>query len=411
MRYWAVGLVLLLAVAPQCAAEGMVLTVVDESADVYVETDGSMEVHYRFLIKVRSYSTPMNSLRIVMPHGYSRDSLSLSVNGTPYQGVYPVSDTAVEVRLEGDTTPMPGETVELLLLFRVPKAVFRSSSGAYVSFTPAWWSTDQVLEVQSLNVRIHLPEDFLDYEKVSGSEGYTLESTAPIVLSWNRSYAPPQEKLRCRVDFPSYAVNRVYDPYWDLMPAYYTIAGVVAAFSALMVGLTVLALRKRRKAYPTPRVVIEGEVVNRSLEPYLVGVLLNRDRRTVAATLLYELATSGCAEVLERKPLRLKLLDAPKKRYLQKFIRCIKEGRVDPEAFQEFLRGAERLLKLRMRGYLRTETMDHYESVMEKYGENLKKGRRDPDVEAYLILHPEAEHLFREHLPEAMEWYSWEVEV
>ena len=232
-----------------------------------------------------------------------------------------------------------------------------------------------------------------------------------IVLSWSYTDVPPDQRLEHRVDFPRSAVDKVFDPFWDIEFHYYQNYLVILFIVILVAVIYVLIKRSLRKPYIKPYLSIEGWGTRKGFGPMEAAFVLGLPRERVAVMFLVDLAMVEAIEIKDPDKMEVSIKNPDHEGRSALFLDCIRNGRLDPIATTNFLGTLHDEVLAKLEGYDLEETKTHYAAQGQTRWSKLKANKAQPvDDVLWLMTDTKSKKRFREAPIEgAPDWTQWKV--
>jgi len=398
------------------SASGEVYVITSERLDVFVGHDGSADMSYQIGITVRPQSTIVGGFVIHLPNWHFETSdVSAMLDNKVVQGLKKTGTAENDIRVTLDPADemQPGVSYQFSMAVNVGAMVMKhptDTSKARVSITPTWWDPDIVQSIQSLSVNLNLPEDLLDQSKVQYTAGAVLgEHGNRLILSWNYTDAPSDQRTELHADIPASAVSHVYDPFWDIQFHFYQNWLYLIVVVVAVVVVAVVVRRVLRKPYVKPYLNIEGWGPRKGLGPMEAALLLDLGNDRVAAMFLVDLAMVDAIGVQDKMQIEVK--NPEHEGRSSPFLGCIRNGRLDPIATTNFLGALKDEVTGKLEGYDIAETKAHYSEQGPSKWSRLK-GSKAPNIDEllWLMTDPKAKKRFKDAKFEGVpDWTGWTV--
>lgn len=418
-------------------------------ATVAVNHDGSCDIYYAISFFCNSWVQPVDIVDIGMPQDtydldyaaawltppvsetlarkWSPDEMSDYTNRCqteqtliPLEKIYDSEyvDPGIEVHLD----PVIDEGQFATLVFQVKLYHFiypddEREDHASVEFAPTWFSSDFVSGTMDLTQKIIFPPGVTEEETIYHQREYDRYDfvgegdSRQIVFIWHDpdAYAGYQGET-VGVSFPRgyLAEDAVYEPSaleeffrgaWGFIVwAFHSIGWcwIPIGFFVLSTVLSYIRRKRRRLAYLPPTASVEGVGIKRGLTAVEAAVLLETPLDRVLNMILFGLLKKGRLEVVERDPLRLKVLPAaesvgaaavkPKlRKYELKLIAAVDDaGRLDRDQVKKLFVGLINTVNKKLQGFSRKETREYYRSIIAKAWRQVEQaGADDLKVETW----------------------------
>jgi len=351
-------------------------------AKIWVNEDGSIDLLYD--IEIACDSERITRVWIGQPvedftlgEAFDEEGNALEISKDFEEGF----DVLVMFRAPIDA----GESLRFNLTTNVQKMVWLDDDNpgnVGLMFIPTWWGE----VVKELRVLIVLPVGAV-VEEVRNTPDwdntFTEEQTGRLVLYWERSDLPPNERFTVGVSFPKELVDRyeVQKSGWGrfitrfILPTLLTIIAVIV----IIVGL-VFWVRKalRRRPYRKPGIRMEALGSRRGLTAVEAAWLLGLGPVKLVVAMLYGLLRKRAVWVREQEPkLRLEVQPEfrdgtgtqkrPLRYYERRFIRSIgDDGNLNEGGLATAVMLVRDTVEQKMRGYNRRETVQYYRKIVDQ---------------------------------------------
>ena len=409
---------LVLTAGTASASSTELIVINSETAAVYVADDGSADIKYDIQLSVRPQSSTVNRILIHMPNWrFELSGTSVTLDGVTHRNLKKTgsSESDIQINLESGEGLLPGSNHALTLVSSVGAMVLKhpsDQSKGRITFSPTWWDPDIVQEIQALSVSINLPEGFLDQSKISYSSGAVVgEHGNRVVVSWALGAVPTDSKVTVRVDIPASAVDKVYDPFWDIQFHFYQNYLLILLVIIPIVVIAYAVKRAMRKPYVKPFLNIEGWGPRTGFGPMEAAMLLEVERERVAAMFLVDLIMVEAIAIKDPETMAIDILNPDHEGRSAPFLSCIRAGRLDPIPTTNFLGDLKDEVVAKLEGYDIAETKAHYKDQGEPRPSR-KKTIKAPTIDEvlWLMTGPNAKTRFKERNIEGIpDWTAWKV--
>jgi len=411
-------LALVLTASTASATSTEIIVISSETATVYVADDGSADIKYEIHISVRPQSSAVSQLLIHMPNWrFELSGTSVTLDGATLRNLKKTgsAESNIQINFETGEGLQPGSSHILILVSNVGAMVLKhpsDQSRGRITFSPTWWNPDIVQEIQDLRVSINLPEGFLDQAKISYSSGAVVsEHGNRIVLNWALGAVPTDTKVTLHVDIPASAVDKVYDPFWDIQFHFYQNYLLILLLIIPIVVIAYGVKRALRRPYIKPYLNIEGWGPRTGFGPMEAAMLLDVERERVAAMFLVDLIMVEAIAIKDPETMAIDILNPDHEGRSAPFLGCIRAGRLDPIPTTNFLGDLRDEVLAKLEGYDIAETKAHYTDQGEPRTSR-KKTLKAPTVDEvlWLMTGPNATTRFKENSIEGIpDWTAWKV--
>jgi len=428
-------IVLMFTMVSSVAAQSYTFNLTQEVVNVFWNSDGTMALDYVFTFANDPSGHVIDFVDVGMPNGnfgdlYSGAPAATPAGGgaqtTPYTGNYAdVNGQPVSLSSDfqgngpygfsvdmGSQAIQPGQTGSVhVYVGHITQVLYKDTSdAAYLSgdLAPAYYTT--AYGNTNLTVIFHLPPGVQPqeprYHATQGgwpcadqpATGYDDQNR--ITYTWQCANASGSTQYTFGASFPKQYVpaDAVYTP-----PPF-DISGFISGLSAnlsgfccfgffilMFVGFPILGAvnqNKRKLQYLPPKIQIEGHGIKRGLTAVEAGILMEQPLDKVMTMILFGVVKKNAATVVTRDPLKLQLtspLPADLHDYENDFLQAFAGD--DPAARRKGLQ--EMTVKLvnglsdKMKGFSRKETIDYYQSIMERAWQDIEAAGT-PDVKSQL---------------------------
>jgi len=232
-----------------------------------------------------------------------------------------------------------------------------------------------------------------------------------ILLSWNFTDIPADQKHTLKVDFPTSWVTKVYDPFWDLQFHFYQNYLYIVAVVMIIAVVAVVARRAFRKPYVKPYLSIEGWGERTGFGPMEAATLLELDRERVAAMYLVDLAMVDAIVIKDPQSMDIEVKNPEHEGRSAPFLGCIREGRLNPIATTNFLGALKDDVLSKLEDFDMSQTKAHYAKEGPAHWSLFKKVKA-PSVDEvlWLMTDEKAPKRFKDAKFDGVpDWTSWKV--
>jgi hypothetical protein len=399
MRIFSFLLVLVLAfgLVSSVSAQNYSFTLESETADVYVNPDGTLTVQYAFTFANAAGASPIDFVDVGLPNGsYDYSSIQADVNGqvvsisSDYQGS---GSHGVAVEL-GARAIQPGQrgtvNVQVGSISRMLFPDDNDENYASMNFSPTWFGSEFVRGSSNITVRFHLPPGVKPeeprYHLAKGGwpcdkePSAALDADGRIVYTWQCDDAKGYTQYTFGASFPASYVPEgviVRPSFWDMLDIDEDTLfglGFACCFGAIFFGGPILGAvneHKRKKQYLPPKIAIEGHGIKRGLTAVEAGILMGQPLEKVMTMVLFGVIKKNAAEVLKRDPLQLGVanpLPEGLREYEKEFLNAFKETKEPArrKALQAMTVDLVKAVGEKMKGFSRKETLEYYKAINDK---------------------------------------------
>lgn len=379
--------------ASAMAQESYLFSVDRETVHVYWNSDGTMSLDYTWVFTNQPGAHPIDFVDVGMPNSnFEMDTIDADVDGVPVsvsQGEFQGSGSGFAIVLGSKTIPAGGRGTVHVYVGRINNVLYNDEDDeAYASavFSPTWFGSQYVTGTTDFTLIYHLPPNMNPEEPRwhASPSGFPTEPMAGydennrVTYTWYSPAARASDYYSFGASFP-----RTYVPAGSIViPAAEPSIDFGSIFILLCVGFFVFTglgmpiinifMETRRKLqYLPPRVAIEGHGIKRGLTAVEAAILLEQPLDKVLTMILFGAIKKGAAQVKTRDPLELEVTSPlPEKlnQYEKDFLKAFKEpaGRERQKELQDMAIALVRGVAEKLRGFSRRETVDYYQSIMEK---------------------------------------------
>jgi hypothetical protein len=370
-----------------------------ETADVWINRDGSIAIEYYFTFTCDSGAHPIDAVDVGLPNSnYSRSDIRADVGGKPvqridsdYQGE---GSDGVAVWL-GGATINPGQTGTVhVVIDRVGRMVYQDSQDtnyASTEFSPVWFGSAYTHGSTDMTVRFHLPEGVQPeeprwHQSPSGwpAEPQTaLDDQGRVLYTWHNPSAQPDRQYTFGASFPrqyvdASAIQTGPSPLEQLFTGITTCAGGICCNPVIyivgfFVGIIVLSAwssSRRRMQYLPPSMKVEGVGIKRGLTAVEAAVLLETPLNKVMTMILFGLLKKGAVTVLSDNPLKIQAsqpLPEGLQSYETTFLEAAKpDGTLGQKELRDMTVALIKAVNNKMKGFSRKETLAYYRDIVQR---------------------------------------------
>ena len=337
-----------------------------EWAVIWINTDGSIELHYNITI---TYESPaLGYLTIGLPAaGFTIHSVTgLTGNTLSYDDVSSGSNYVVEIYFGHAMSPGSRDTV--LLVATVPNMLSQDNTNpGYVGmqFMPTYFSDARV---DNLRVAI-VPPSGVTEENIKTSEiAFLTTVDGDFAVYWERDDLAPNTRLTFGVSVPQQYVTLPG-------PNILLYLAIVLLIVAILVGIVLFIRRLRKAVYEKPKISIEALGAARGLTAVEAAMVVDLKPVRVLTMILFGMLTKRFIMVKETEPLiKIELLDDVKKgtppqplRYYEiDFLKAVEaDGSLDERGLARTYLSLRDNVDRKMRGFSRVDTVNYYKSIVD----------------------------------------------
>lgn len=406
-RGLAVGMALLLLLVigfQSASAQTYRFQVERSTADVYVNSDGSVRVDYTYVFVNDPSADPIDFVDVGLPtNSYSLSNVSADVNGVRISKIEesPYVKPGVALGL-GANAIRPGEkgTVRVSItgigrmLYKTNKVENVQEPYASFQFSPNSFGAEFTRGTTDMTVTLHLPPGmnpeeprwFTPQSWPGNSEPTSAyDDQGGIFYRWQASNANSYTQYIFGSAFPARLVPEsvlVTEPVvnissqtFDSLCPFLFCAGFFG-FMALTVWGSITADRKRRMQYLPPKISLEGNGIKRGLTAVEAAILMEQPLDKVLSMILFGLVKKGGAQVVTKDPLKIVKLDNPEYElytYEKEFLAAMTADTKTKtrQGLQQMMVGLVREVSEKMRGFSRKETVAYYQEIMRRAWEQM----------------------------------------
>ncbi len=384
--------------------------------DIYILEDGSIDIYYEMEFNCLSGYQPIDVIDVGFPNDhYQLSSVTAKLNGTEIDSSRIKKSEYVEIAAEIWLTDVgyiyPGESAVFEVYCHNPAMVYPDSEDGFAScvFVQTWFGGVSGVYTSgntAKRVRYHFPDALTDINEAVVRE--TTSSYVNAELSDASINVPglyiefndignPYDGYMSAVALPEEYV-KVHSVFWSL--TVYNNRSVIIFFAIVLALIIFYILRKRRKSkeYLPPIVTTLGGGVKKDLTPSQVAILMQRPLTQVATLILFEMMKLGYLEIRTTKPaLRFDVSVSTTvinqlQKYQQQMIAGIKKrnkedikwakgassGTIPREPVHQTDLKKALITRIKgvskkMKGYSVRRTRKHYEEIIDRAWEEMKK--------------------------------------
>jgi hypothetical protein len=376
------------------AAQDYYFAVERQTADVFVNEDGSLSIEYTFVFVNQPGAHEIDYVDVGLPNNnYVLRSITADIDGTPITDIEKSDyiDIGVALGLGSKAIPPGGRGTVHMFVETVNKSLYPSEVEAdedYASFefSPNWFDGQYVTGNTDLTVTLYLPvgleQDEPRYHLPKNWSGIDepesgFDNVGGIFYRWHDSNANVYTQYTFGASFPARLVPEsqiVKAPAFSfdfdaICPALMCL-GFVGFFILTIYGATVGA-KKRKMQYLPPKISIEGHGIKRGLTAIEAAILMEQPIDKVFTMILFSVLKKEAAEVQTREPLKIKVTEPSPKElfdYEIAFLNAMKiENKKEQRAsLQKIIVDLVDAVSKKMKGFSRKESVAYYKDIMEK---------------------------------------------
>jgi hypothetical protein len=386
-----------------------------ETVDIFLNSDGTVDIEYVFVFTNDSWADPMDFIDIGMPTPqYSLNNVFADVNGHPVASVedspYVQYGFAIDL---GANAIRPGSTGRVQVYVEGVSGMFFDDSTdenyTSVQFSPTWFDSQFVHGSTDLRVTIHLVPGIDPNEPKwhSAPSGFPVEPETGVdkegrfVYSWHSVSANPSTQYMFGASVPrsyisSGAIQRPPQPGVTerlgidtdvLIPFFF--CGGIGLFMVFIIAVAISADRRRKLKYLPPKISIGGHGIKRGLTAVEAAILLEQPMDKIMTMILFGVLKKEAASVISRDPLKLEIespLPGNLRRYEQNFLAAFTEDKsaARRRELQDMMIKLVKSVSKKMKGFSRRETTKYYQDIMERAW-NQVEAADTPEIQSQLF--------------------------
>jgi hypothetical protein len=421
-------LVILLLIPSVAQAQSYYFSVERETADVYWESDGTLDLLYEFVFYNQPGSHVIDYVDVGLPNYNFYDSnITAEIDGKAISYIsssdYEGSGSGVAVGLGSDAIQPGSRGTVRVYVAGIEGVLFPDTEGddyASAVFMPTNFGSQYVAGSTDITVTFHLPPGVQPDEPRwhSSPNGFSsspitgMDSQERVTYSWRNTEGDMSARYEFGASFPSSYVpaSAVTKPtLWQQLgipPEAVTAilcTGGVLLFFVLIIAASVSSSRRRKLKYLPPKIRIEGHGIKRGLTAIEAAILLEKPADKIFTMILFSLIQKNAARVVTQDPLKLEFPDPlPEdlRSYETQFAEAFKldSSRVRKTALQNLMIDLIKSVGKKMEGFSHRESVRYYEDIIkrawkqvedadtpevksEKYNENMGWTMLDGDFE------------------------------
>jgi len=275
----------------------------------------------------------------------------------------------------------PGEEKTFILYVELNSFIYEDKTNpgnVGLLFIPCWWDSKYFSGIGDLKVEIVLPEGVKKNEfKCSPPYSNIFLEGNRIALYWEKKNLPADYKLSVGVSFPKKYVEH-YVSLSEENPLEDILSIAIMLFVIVFVGLIFIvsfAAVFKKEEYVKPALMIEALGPRKGLTAVEAAYLIMKYRRRrdygrILAMILFGMIKKGYAKVISFDPLRIYVFREKyhlMRSYEKAFADAVQEnGEIDPQQLVNVFKTLDRVLRAKMRGYCVKETVEYYESIVQR---------------------------------------------
>lgn len=368
-----------------------------ETVDIFLNTDGSIDIEYVFVFSNDSGADPIDIIDVGMPTPqFSFNNVFADVNGHPVMSIEnsPYVDYGFAINL-GSNAIQPGTTGRVQVYVESVGGMFfdddTDDNYTSVQFSPTWFDSSLVHGSTDLRVTFHLipgidPNEPRWHAAPSGfpAEPETgIDKENRFVYSWQSVSANPSTQYIFGASVPrSYisasAIQKPPSPGITetigidtdvLIPFFF--CGGIGLFMVLIIAVAISADRRRKLKYLPPKISIGGHGIKRGLTAVEAGILLEQPMDKIMTMILFGVLKKEAASVIRREPLELEIespLPKDLRRYERNFLAAFQETKKSAQRreLQDMMIKLVKSVSKKMKGFSKRETTKYYKDIMER---------------------------------------------
>lgn len=388
----------------------------EQAVVVSINTDGSINIDYTIKFLNDSSAHAIDAIDIGVPnYDYQLKNITADVNGISITRITdsPYVSPGIAVELGNNQIPAGGSGIVHVYIQNVKNVIYpatqqESEDYASLVFTPSWFDSQYCYGKTNYQLTLLLPAGIKDGEaryfipeKWPGAqepESKILDN-GQIFYTWVSDQANSYTQYKFGTSFPSRylasgaIVQTPYETPTKTAPSFNLGSVCPFIFCLGFVGFFVLIIysatigaKKRKMQYLPPKISIEGHGIKRGLTAVEVAVLKEQPMDKVFTMILFSVLKKGAAEVITKDPLDLQPstpqpegLYGYETDFLQAFVE--KNTAARKKLLQLTMVNLIRSIGEKMKGFSKKETLDFYETIMQKAWEQVEQAGT-PEVKA-----------------------------
>jgi hypothetical protein len=369
--------------------------VTDLTANVIVNTDGSISVEYTLDFLNDKSADPIDFVDIGLPNdSYTLNTIKAEVNGQPISDIQKSDYVTHGVALGLGKAAIPaGAKGQVHVLIPTVKNVLYPADQqtlkdyASLVFSPNYFGSEYCYGKTNYTFTLFLPPgmtaDEPRYFTPKGWPGATdpyseIDQQNRILYRWTSPDANNYTEYQFGAGFPAKLVPagaivkenpKINFNFEDL--CCWGFALMFGGFFVLGIYGSIWGAKKRKLQYLPPKIAIEGHGIKRGLTAVEAAVLMEQPMDKVMTMILFSLVKKGAATVTSREPLTLESASPLPEElfsYENDFLAAFqKKSKGDRKtALQDTIINLVKSLTEKMRGFSRKETVAYYQDIMKR---------------------------------------------
>ncbi len=364
--------------------------------DVFLNTDGTLDLLYRFTFSNRPGASPIDFVDVGLPNQYYDEGrIGAEVDGRPVAYIssdeYQGDGTGVAVAL-GSASIMPGKTGTVSVYIPGIERRFRPDTQdknyASLVFSPTWFDSQFVYGSTDISVTFHMPPGVQPMEPRwhAAPPGWASEPIVAtdeqgrVTYTWRNSRANGYTQYRFGASVPRQylASGVVRNPSLierlniseDALISISICSGIALLF-AFLTGIGMYSESRRKMQYLPPKVSVEGHGIKRGLTAIEAAILMEQPMDKILTMILFSVIKKNAASIKSRDPLELEISDPLPKdlnAYEIDFLNAFKITRPQTRSkeLQNVMISLVRSVANKMKGFSRKETIAYYKDIIER---------------------------------------------
>jgi hypothetical protein len=400
------ALLVFLAIFSLIPAADYYFKVNDLKAELTVQPDSSVNIHYAITFSPEAGSHPIDIVDIGMPNeSYDIGTARASIAGIELRDIRNSEyvKPGVEIHL-GSSEIRPGQTGTLEFFIKAGQMIYLDSDDsafAALQFKSTWFDSKYVSgKARQIEIKINMPvgsnPELVKYHTFGRadyqpSETFFQDNRVSYIWRWIEQ--PATAPFVAGASFPKNLVAAVSAPVKKSLGKIFFV--MIAAFIGFLLSLApfwiiimivifaVRASRKRLKDYLPPRIGIESGGIKRGLTPAEAGLLQELPLPQVLLLIIFGLLKKEMLVIKEisdkefsfvcQKKEGLEALD-----YEKEFIAAVDaDNRLNKSALHSLFTNMIKNLQNKMAGFSRRETNMFYQSIMNKAWDQVKNAPQE----------------------------------
>lgn len=400
LYYYVIGFILLLLITPLSGVQSDIeasseysFSVPEEIVEVWINTDGSVDIKYWITFKRLPDGDPIDVVDIGFPNKhYDLGSVTAKVNGTPVTDIQvsEAIDIGVEIYLHDSTITNAGI---LYVEGNQPYMIFEDSEDeemASVVFGNTFWGIQYAKQMTNLTTRIIFPTtvDETTPTKYHFNEKYDrfYYENGRKVFEWNKPDAWPTRMYQYGVSFPKEGVTW-HTSIPPTMEEMLIIVGIIGVTLIVIVIVIVSYTRKRRRLmdYIPPFVSVPTAGPRTDLRREEVSIVLEKPANVTISMVILTLIQKGLLQQLSPEDSNLQPVIGSSKKRLRKYERQVLESirpdfSIDESNLVKAVTSLVKFTQRRIKGYSYEKTVDYYEKLIRDSIATIKSESKPQDV-------------------------------